>query len=242
MTSTTFPFSYTVRTSPRAKYVRLSVDLHNGLEVVVPRGFDHHRIPNILADKKKWITKQLERSKRLQPDIPGRILPETIDFKGISEQWKVRYVPVEETTYSIHETPDHGLDLCGPDRHVPTMASLLNNWLIFKGKKHLPGWVASLARQYDFPRISRIQIRNQKTRWGSCSARKTISLNAKLLFISPELVKYILIHELCHLVHLNHSPAFWSIVEKHMPDFRIHEEHLKEAWVQMPPWTEISFS
>jgi hypothetical protein len=240
MSSQPVPFSYTVRISPRAKYVRLTIDRHRGLEVVVPKGFDHHRIPDILADKEKWIIHHLGRLKRSLPELSSHVLPESIAFNGISEYWKVRYVPVEEATYTINETPNHGLDLCGPDNHVPTMTSLLNKWLILQGKKHLPGWAVSLAEQYDFPRISRIQIRNQKTRWGSCSARGTISLNAKLLFISPELVKYILVHELCHLVHLNHSPAFWGIVERHLPDFRIHEERLAHAGVQVPTWAGCS--
>jgi hypothetical protein len=232
------PFPYTVRISPRAKNVRLSIGSRKGLEVIVPRGFDQVLIPDILAEKRQWILKHMDNWKRLQEMTPSRILPETIDFTGVREQWTVRYALVKERIYSIHETTKkRELELRGPERDVPAMTTLLNKWLILQGKKHLPERMRSLAREHDFPRFSGIQVRNQKARWGSCSTRGTISLNAKLLFIAPELITYIMIHELCHLVHLNHSPAFWSTVEKHMPDFRIHEERLAHAERQVPAWT-----
>ena len=74
----------------------------------------------------------------------------------------------------------------------------------------------------------RITIRGQRTRWGSCSAGGNLSFNC-LLMLCPEPVQdYVVIHELCHRKEMNHSPAFWSEVEKHCPDYRIHRKWLKE--------------
>jgi predicted metal-dependent hydrolase len=67
---------------------------------------------------------------------------------------------------------------------------------------------------------NRVSIRGQKTRWGSCSSDKNINLNYKLLFLEPEFVKYIIIHELCHTIHLNHSREFWQLVGDFYPDYR----------------------
>lgn len=75
---------------------------------------------------------------------------------------------------------------------------------------------------------SRISIRSQKTRWGSCSAKGTLSFNWRLMLAPPSILDYVVVHELCHLTHMNHSPAFWQTVEKAFPDYRIARKWLKE--------------
>jgi predicted metal-dependent hydrolase len=84
----------------------------------------------------------------------------------------------------------------------------------------------------------RVGFKRQRTRWGSCSHRKSISLNAKLLFLDPVLVRYVMIHELCHLAEMNHSPRFWSLVRKHHADFRAHDRELRKGWKSVPRWAD----
>lgn len=75
-------------------------------------------------------------------------------------------------------------------------------------------------------RPSRIAVREQKTLWGSCSSRGRLSFNRKLIMAPPQALDYVVVHELCHMVHPNHSPAFWALVERHMPDFRTWRDYL----------------
>ena len=79
-------------------------------------------------------------------------------------------------------------------------------------------------------------LRKQKTRWGSCSSLGTISLNVKLLFVEPDLVRYILIHELCHVRHMNHSKRFWKLVSAYYAPYKEAHRRLKDAWRKMPRW------
>lgn len=74
----------------------------------------------------------------------------------------------------------------------------------------------------------RITIRDQKTRWGSCSARGTLSFNWRLMLAPPAVLDYVVVHELCHLTYMNHSPAFWQAVADVCPDYRAHRKWLKE--------------
>lgn len=74
----------------------------------------------------------------------------------------------------------------------------------------------------------RLSVRNQRTRWGSCSSRRTISLNWRLVMAPPEVLDYLCVHELAHLSHMDHSAKFWSLVEQHCPDYRVHERWLRE--------------
>ena len=79
-------------------------------------------------------------------------------------------------------------------------------------------------------------VRLQRTRWGSCSNSGTVSLNAALLFLEPPLVRYLFIHELCHLIALNHSRKFWSAVARYEPDYEALDRRLTAAWSEIPLW------
>lgn len=73
-----------------------------------------------------------------------------------------------------------------------------------------------------------ITVRDQKTRWGSCSSRGTLSFNYRLIFAPPQVLDYVVVHELCHLTHMNHSKDFWDQVASIMPEYKIYRLWLKE--------------
>jgi predicted metal-dependent hydrolase len=99
----------------------------------------------------------------------------------------------------------------------------------------LAPWLAGLAAKSGL-HYERIQIRRQRTRWGSCSRNGTISLNACLLFQPPAVANYLLIHELAHTAHMNHSRRFWKLVEKLEPEWRQLDAALTGGWRGVPSW------
>jgi len=86
--------------------------------------------------------------------------------------------------------------------------------------------VAYWNQKYDFS-YERIAIRNQRRCWGSCSAKKNLNFNYKLIFLPELLMDYVIVHELCHLAELNHSKHFWSHVARVLPEYSIHRAHLR---------------
>lgn len=119
---------------------------------------------------------------------------------------------------------------------------------IKKQKKRVPQWkkhyvpakklVVDIIEQIHFKnqdkeifQFNRISIRNQKTRWGSCSSNKNLNFNYKIVFLPYELAEYLVVHELCHLIHFNHSKDFWNLVENYCPDYRIHQKILRNYQV-----------
>ncbi|MDE7353337.1 MAG: M48 family metallopeptidase [Acetatifactor sp.] len=73
-----------------------------------------------------------------------------------------------------------------------------------------------------------VTVRDQKTRWGSCSSRGTLSFNYRLIFAPPGILDYVVVHELCHLTHMNHSKDFWDMVARVMPDYRVRKQWLRD--------------
>ena len=80
-----------------------------------------------------------------------------------------------------------------------------------------------------------ITIRDQKTRWGSCSSTGTLSFNYRLIFAPPRILDYVVVHELCHLTHMNHSKDFWNMVASVMPEYKVHRKWLREHGHDLTP-------
>lgn len=80
---------------------------------------------------------------------------------------------------------------------------------------------------------SKVFIRNQCSRWGSCSSQRNLNFNYKIVFLPRELLDYVIVHELCHLIEFNHSPAFWLTVERVIPDYRERKALLEKQEIRV---------
>lgn len=210
------------------------------LEVIVPKGFDRKRIPDILRSKQRWIDRVVERM-ALQQQLAGADVsakrPNQIGLQAIAETWQVEYQSTAQATIQILEKPGHRLILKGNTNDIEYCKTALQQWAAHKARLHFPTWLQKLSQEVKLP-FKQVSIRRQKTIWGSCSIRKTISLNSKLLFLPKPLVRYVLIHELCHTVHLNHSAEFWALVGKHEPNYQALDDSLRDARYVVPWWME----
>lgn len=229
---------YTVRVHPRARHVRLRLDPRDGLIVTVPPRFDQRRIPGLLAARRDWIEKVSRRHAALRANCAPGLLgarPQQIALAAVERSWIVEYRVAESPRASLHEM-DHRLQLVLPrDAADDVAAQLLRRWLGAKAKVFLGRELDALARRHGF-RYSALGIRHQRSRWGSCSAAGRISLNARLMFCPTGLLRYVLIHELVHTEHLNHSAAFWDRVAELIPDYRAAQRSLKQVWQRLPDW------
>lgn len=227
---------YTVRESTRAKHVRLRVSTHDGLVVVVPNGFDHAQIPGILLEKKRWLDRaltELERRRELME--PADELPERIVLRAIGEDWSIEKRGDDAPNVQNTEHVDNRLIIRGKIDSADVWRAVLRRWVVGKAKQHLVPRLEAVATEHGF-QVDKVSIRCQKTRWGSHSKRGTISLNAQLLFVPPQLVRYVFLHELCHSVHLDHSARFWILLRQHEPQTDRLRKELRAAWHYVPGW------
>jgi len=231
---------YTIRESSKAKHVSLKMSITGDLEVIVPKGFDRKQIPDILRSKQRWIERVIQRM-ALQQSLAGADItaerPSQMGLQAIAETWQVDYQPTHQATIQLLERSDHQLILRGNVQDTDHCKAALQQWIAHKARIHLSPWLHTLSRDIELP-FKHVSIRRQKTIWGSCSVRKTISLNSKLLFLPQSLVHYVLIHELCHTVHLNHSRDFWALVGRYEPDYQSLDDSLRDARYLVPWWME----
>jgi len=99
-------------------------------------------------------------------------------------------------------------------------------WMYSDGNKIFKEKLNNFAEQMNV-HFNMVRIKNVKTIWGSCSSKKNLNFNFKLFFLPEALIDYVFVHELAHLKHMNHSKAFWSEVEKQIPDYKKRREELK---------------
>lgn len=109
-------------------------------------------------------------------------------------------------------------------------ADSYRKWLKSKAEIYLIERTKFLAKNFGFT-VNRITLRFQKTRWGSCSFNKNISLNIMLMKLPIEIIDYVIIHELCHTIFMDHSKSFWGLVEKYSPNYKILRKQLKSITV-----------
>lgn len=229
---------YTVRKSKRAKHVRLKMSIREGLIIVVPQRFNNRRIPDILERNWNWIEKA-QRKVEFQRGLLEResleTLPEIIRLSAINEEWFVEYRFTSSGRVTAIEKQEKTLVISGAIEDLEACRIALRRWVHRKAIEKLVPWLYSLSKERKIP-VSKVLVRNQRSRWGSCTAQKIISLNQKLLFLPPHLARYVFIHELCHIVHPNHSREYWDLVRKHEPCFREYDKELKSAGKYIPIW------
>jgi predicted metal-dependent hydrolase len=210
-----------------------------GLEVVIPRGFGRRHIPALLESKRGWIERAAARvqarQRRLEHEPAG--LPERIVLPALAEEWEVDYSGGGAPAGAVVRERSGRLVVTGDADDFDACRRALCRWLGRRARRTLLPRLAVLSYQNQFP-YERATVRQQRTRWGSCSRKKTISLNARLLLLPPAVVDYVLIHELCHTSEMNHSPRFWALVEAHDPEFRAHKKVLRQSAKELPRWLD----
>ena len=236
------PFPYTVKVSKRAKSARLKMSPHGGLVVVLPEGFNKKHIPDLLHRHEAWIKKAAGRLELHRPEplpLTENGLPCTIRLAHLDDEWRVVYNSKGRGVVEVADASGAQLLLSADVDNAELSRRQLLSGLKRQATGYLIPSFEKLAASHDF-RYSEVLVRLQHSRWGSCSSRGIITLNTKLLFLPDYLVRYIMIHELCHTVHLNHSKAFWTLVSHHDPLWRSNNLEMKSAWKYVPPWVAVS--
>jgi predicted metal-dependent hydrolase len=220
-----------VRVSQRAR--RLSVRVYPGgkVEIVVPPRVPPLTVQRFIGQHREWIDRRVTEWRATAAPVPAR--PEHLDLKALGLRYRVEYRAAAGAT-RVRERDDV-LEVSGAVDALKSVAAALERWLRRRVLDAMAVQLKSLAMEGGF-HFSRVSVRRQRTRWGSCSSKGTVSLNVCLAFLEPAVARYLLVHELCHTRHMNHSARFWALVEQHEPDYKQLDRGLNRGWKEVPAW------
>lgn len=224
---------FVVRASTRARRLAINVFPGGGVEIVAPVRARPSDVQQFVHDNRAWIDAAVDRLAGPFPDT-APALPAEIHLAGVEKTWKVEYQEIHDNRRQLRQTPDQ-IQLTLDRSDFAAGRALLQRWLKKEARLHLRPWLEELSRVTGL-RYRKVQIRGQRTRWGSYSATGTLCLNYCLVFLAPRVVRYLLIHELCHSRYLNHSRRYWSLVAGFEPDYKRLDDELEQGWKRIPLW------
>jgi len=228
---------FSVRESGRAKRLSIKVYPHGRVEVVVPKRTRARDVQSFVDEHRDWIKKTRASFAEKHPPQPFA-LPFRVRLAAIDRSFRITYRPVRASTNVRFRRHGDLLVLTGKTSDEKLCVEALKRWLAALARQEFEPWLRSLSALTGNS-FRRLQVRGQKTCWGSHSSSGTISINYCLLFLEPSVVRYLMIHELCHARHMNHSRRFWQAVGRHEPDYRQLDRRLGDSWPQIPGWLGI---
>lgn len=211
---------YDVRRSSDATKPRIDVDIH-GVTVVIPDATDV-RPSDVLRENGAWVIEKQRNFERHREQIPDRTFEAGETFPLLGTERELVIEPARS-----HAITDDEIRLRKSTVEQSTVEQVLENVYRREAREHFSERASHYSEQMDVE-YEQIQIRRQRTKWGSCSTTGSISLNWRLMMAPPEVADYVIVHELAHLREANHDEEFWSLVAEYDPEYESHAKWLDE--------------
>jgi len=216
---------YAVRRNNKARRIWIRVEDEEGLVIILPKGRKTSLISKVIREHKDWVLKAIQKRQERLENAPPRLGEgRSLVYRGRTVDLTVRNNPC--LVPQIRLKGDE-LSVMMPKNSEKSLREVLSDWmkeralLIFS--RRVEYFCAKIGARY-----GNIQVRNQKTRWGSCSSKGQLSFNWRLLLAPPDVLDYLVIHEVSHLKHPDHSQRFWNLVKTLCPGYKRHQLWLKE--------------
>jgi hypothetical protein len=231
---------YVIQISPKSRSLRLKLSARDGMVVVAPPNLDRQKLLALVAAKADWIGAQMVGFDAVRHliDTEPTARPQAFNLPALAESWRVEYKPTRSSTVGARVDQPGRIIVAGAVDNVEACHAALRRWLARHAHMSLSPWLAQLAESAGL-RYADVAIKNQRTRWGSCSTTGRISLNCKLLFLPRDLVRYVIWHELCHLLEPNHSERFWMHLRHFEPAADSLHGRMRDAWKVAPSWAQF---
>jgi predicted metal-dependent hydrolase len=218
------PVEYVIRHSKRARRLHLEIEPYQGLTVVVPYRYRADGLDRLLLEKGRWILRKLEDIRK----------PEQLGADG--KLARIPYLGEQLTVVwsdSVSSSPCRAENcLLLSKGNSVDMTKIMKEWFRHEATSFIGQRTSEISRRIG-AQYNHITIRSQKTLWGSCSAKRNLNFNWRLMMLSPEVIDYVIIHEVCHLKEMNHSAHFWQMVAAYCPQWWKHKAYLKRNSVYL---------
>ena len=227
-----FPFAVDVVRTGRSKSASIEVDGEH-VRVLVPNTLSDQRINDLISKRSVWIKQKLAvHASTPEPSQREFVNGEAFPYLGRNYRLKL----LDSDEYSVKLK--HGYLVVSyrvsqdRSKNEAKVRSLLMTWY----KSHAYDKLREKTSRYSGligVKPTSVTVQDYKARWGSCLDSGEVSFNWKIILAPHQIVDYLVIHELCHLIEHNHSPKFWKAVENHCPDYPRHRQWLKDHGAEL---------
>ncbi len=208
---------YLLKRSGVARHARLEMLPDTGLAVIIPARFPAAEVETIIYDKQQWVLRKLRQFERAREAYSNN--SDCIRYLG--HKIKIKRKEAFETRAAI-EGNRLVVSSCEGG-----YAAAVESWCRTQAQELIEGLVETHSRCLGV-KCRAVRLTSARTRWASCSVGGCLRFNWRLISARPAAIEYVVIHELCHLKELNHSPAFWKLVESACPDWRKQRKWLRD--------------
>ena len=228
---------FSVRENSRARRLSIKVFPRGRVEVVVPPRTRPAVVQAFVREHNDWINEARASFAALHPP-EAFMLPNVVDLAAIDQRFKIRYERQSKAKTVRYRSHGNLIVLSGRTGDDKLCVAALKRWLASVAKSEFASRLKALSAVTNNP-YKKMHVRGQRTCWGSHSSSGTISLNYCLMFLDPAHLKYVMIHELCHARHMNHSQRFWRLVGQFEPAYKRLDKDLNSSWKKIPTWVGI---
>ncbi|WP_326672483.1 M48 family metallopeptidase [Streptomyces sp. NBC_01257] len=207
---------------PGRKSVRVTVERDATITAAVPPGTDHKALETLLRSRLTWLYAKVGDRRADAAERPTRRFIDGEGFYYLGRSYRLKTVREAPRPFALVE----GRMRLRQDRR-PTAAEDLIAWYAERGRQWLPARVAPWAERMKAP-MTELTVRTLGYRWGSCSHAGAINVHWAAMQLPSSLIDYVLVHELAHLHQANHSPEFWQVVSRVLPNFESRRQKLDE--------------
>lgn len=216
----------------RRKTMSITVKPDGTIRVAAPKGTAAKTVQDWVASKSKWIAAKLAEVELANRRVAERSYQSGEEISYLGMPMRLELINDPHQTRTMIKGREGTVQITGPDCSPAAVKAALETWYRWAAGRYIRARVGYFATQVG-RKPGRITIREQKTRWGSCSAQGNLNFNWRIMMAPPEIIDYLVVHELCHLVHLDHSPEFWNLVASIIPDYKARKDWLRKNGHQL---------
>ncbi len=224
--------NYSINKKSNVKNITIKVKHPNTVTIVSPKSVNNKFIHDLVVSKSRWILNKLNEFKNKESENPPILLVDgdKIPYLGnyytlnvYKEKSILKCALIFKEDKFIAKVP---YNISSNDQYIK-LRELLVNWYLTEGSKLIKERISIYSKKLSLYPES-ITLKEQKTSWGTCSSKGNIYINWKILLAPLDIIDYVLVHELCHLKHMNHSKEYWSLVSTIFPNYKEKRNYLKE--------------
>lgn len=215
----------------KRRTLSIRVETKDGITVFAPMGLNEEQILSMVKTKSKWMLRKLHQfqessfSRTEKQFVDGEVfLYEGNEYRlhvFLEEARRLPYVKQEEKQFLVYS----------PTTNQEVIKQALIAWYREKAMDRIQERVAYYRTYFDM-KPNRVVVKNQKKRWGSCNSKKDLFFNWKIIMAPAPLLDYLVVHELCHMIHLNHSKEYWQLVGSILPNYKMIKTSLRKNGIR----------